>query len=274
MSKDLFNNIFIRLSYVVDRNCTASWSLNNRMGHYNIMFLYEGEAVLKRNDEEFTAKKGDIVFYRPNDIRKAHTFSDRLMKCYAVDFLYTCVIFENGQWKTVDCELPFKAIDNINDPFLYTRLVELFSVLSRIWLNNKKDDAIKARSIFTEIIHLLIQYKDCKTYTYSDAKRAEDVITYLSKHYAEKITLEELSGKMQLSYSYLGSIFKKVTGKPIIEYLIHIRLTKAKELLRDGHTVSDVAFMTGFNDVFYFSKIFKKYENVSPSQYSRENLNK
>jgi YesN/AraC family two-component response regulator len=140
-------------------------------------------------------------------------------------------------------------------------------------MNSKQNNEIKARSIFAEIIHLLLRYNECKSYSFSDAKRAEEVINYLTKHYAEKITLEELSEKMQLSYSYLGSIFKKVTGKPIIEYLIHIRLYKAKELLRDGHSVSDVAYMTGFNDVFYFSKVFKKYEHISPSQYRRENIN-
>lgn len=274
MPIDTLNNIFPYLTYVVDRNCTASWKLDNRMGHYNIMFLYEGEARFERNDEVYIAKKGDFVFYRPNDIRKARTFPDRLMKCYAVDFLYTCVEFDKVEWKLKHCELPFKVVSTVSDPYLYSKLVDLFSSLSRLWMNNKQNNEVKSRSIFAEIIHLLLRYNECKSYSFSDAKRAEEVINYLTKHYAERITLEDLSEKMQLSYSYLGSIFKKVTGKPIIEYLIHIRLYKAKELLRDGHSVSDVAYMTGFNDVFYFSKVFKKYENISPSQYRRENINK
>lgn len=62
MPIDTLNNIFPYLTYVVDRNCTASWKLDNRMGHYNIMFLYEGEARFERNDEVYIAKKGDFVF--------------------------------------------------------------------------------------------------------------------------------------------------------------------------------------------------------------------
>ena len=250
MPIDTLNNIFPYLTYVVDRtvlllgNLTIAWAITT-------LCFYTKEARFERNDEVYIAKKGDFVFYRPNDIRKARTFPDRLMKCYAVDFLYTCVEFDKVEWKLKHCELPFKVVSTVSDPYLYSKLVDLFSSLSRLWMNNKQNNEVKSRSIFAEIIHLLLNYNECKSYSFSDARRAEEVINYLAKHYAERITLEDLSEKMQLSYSYLGSIFKKVTGKPIIS-TYHIRLYKAKKLA--GRTsVSDVAY-DGVNDVFYFAR--------------------
>ncbi|WP_421757430.1 helix-turn-helix transcriptional regulator [Clostridium beijerinckii] len=63
-----------------------------------------------------------------------------------------------------------------------------------------------------------------------------------------------------------------MTGKSPISYLIDIRIRKSKDLLKDGHTVSDVSYLVGFNDIFYFSKCFKKYVGVSPSQYKSINI--
>jgi AraC-like DNA-binding protein len=234
------------------------------------MLIYDGEAVFTRNDKTFKATKGDIIFYTPGDFRKAYTFPDKLMKCFAADFIYTCPTFTDGKWSMNNYDLPLNPIERINDPYLYSRLIDLFTGLSKMWLSKKKDNLIKERAVFTEILFLILQYKDYKDYTYSDMRKVEQIVAFITEHYTDKITLETICKKMQLSPSYLGNIFKKVTGKSIIEYVIHLRITKAKDLLRDGCSVTDTAKMVGFNDIYYFSKAFKKYEVITPSQFSRD----
>ncbi len=83
-------------------------------------------------------------------------------------------------------------------------------------------------------------------------------------------SIEELLG---CNFDYLNRVFKQATGKTIFNYLNELRIIKAKQFLENGlHSISDVAEMTGFNDVYYFSKVFKKYAGTTPGKYSKSVL--
>jgi AraC-like DNA-binding protein len=261
------NDIFPEILYVVDRSANMFWRLNNRMNFYNIMLVYDGRAEFTCNGTKFVASKGDLVFYKPGDLRKAITFPEDLIKCFAVDFLYTCPIYEDNKWEFVKVELPFTYIKKIEDEHLFSKLLDLFSLLTRSALSSKSRNKVKERSIFSEILTLLFQYKEGHQYNYSSIRKVDKIINYMTENYFQNITLQQLSEYAQISSSYLGTIFKKVTGKSTIDYLIDIRINKSKSLLRDGFTVSETSKLVGFNDIFYFSRAFKKHEGISPSEY-------
>ncbi|MFY9381462.1 MAG: helix-turn-helix transcriptional regulator [Eubacteriales bacterium] len=90
----------------------------------------------------------------------------------------------------------------------------------------------------------------------------------MTEHFAESITLSRLAEIVGISELHLGKIFKAVTGKPPIDYLLDIRINRAKELLRDGVSVTETSRLVGINDIYYFSRAFKKREGVPPSVYS------
>ena len=80
--------------------------------------------------------------------------------------------------------------------------------------------------------------------------------------------LEELSDKLNMSYSSIYRKFQSLTGKKIVDFVRTMRLKKAAVLLADcNYPVSETAFLVGFNDPKYFSKIFKKEYGVSPAKY-------
>ena len=73
---------------------------------------------------------------------------------------------------------------------------------------------------------------------------------------------------MQLSSAYLSRVFKETTGYSVIEFFNKIKVDKAKELIIEGDKkVKEVAQILGFTDEFYFSRIFKKIEGISPSEF-------
>jgi AraC-like DNA-binding protein len=265
-SKYLYE-IFPEILYVVDRNANMFWRLNGQMTCYNIMLVYDGKAEFICNNHKFTATRGDLVFYKFGDFRQAHTFPDNLMKSFAVDFLYTCPVYEDNKWSFINPDFPFSHIQKIGDEHLFSRLIDLFSLLTRSSLSNKSSSKLKERSLFSEILTLLFQYKEGNQYNYSSIRKVDKIINFMTENYAQNITLHQLAEHAQISSSYLGNIFKKVTGKSTIDYLIDIRINKAKSLLRDGFTVSDTSKLVGFNDIFYFSRAFKKHEGINPSQY-------
>lgn len=99
----------------------------------------------------------------------------------------------------------------------------------------------------------------------------EQIVTYFEEHYSEKLSLDQIAENMYLSPFYISKIFKSETGEPPIRHLINIRLEKAKELLEDGYkgSIQEVAALVGYDDAYHFSKLFKKYYGITPSQARR-----
>lgn len=94
------------------------------------------------------------------------------------------------------------------------------------------------------------------------------VIQYLHSHYDEQIDIHQLARLVHLTPNYLRVLFKRQTGNTILEYLHHLRMEKAKQLLLERkYTVTEISYMVGFRDVHYFSKMFKKSEGYPPRQY-------
>lgn len=82
------------------------------------------------------------------------------------------------------------------------------------------------------------------------------------------ISLNTISQNMYLSPVYISKIFKELMGDSPINYLIKIRLSKAKELLKkEKLPIKVIAKMVGYNDPYYFSKHFKKFYGVSPAKF-------
>lgn len=96
----------------------------------------------------------------------------------------------------------------------------------------------------------------------------QDVLSYIDANYEKNIALQDIAQEFGISYNYLSRLFKKILGLSFAEYLVNIRLTKARQLLSDTYMqITDVAEAVGILDYHYFCKIFKKYYAMTPSQY-------
>ena len=93
---------------------------------------------------------------------------------------------------------------------------------------------------------------------------------YIRSHYINGFTAEEIEAACGLSYKYAGTLFKETMGQTIREYQRTLRIRRARQLLEETDTsVTEIAQMTGFSDVFYFSKVFRAEQGCSPSEYRR-----
>jgi len=208
-----------------------------------------------------------LIYYKPGDERAARTFPHALLKSFAVDFVYTCPVYENGEWRSINTELPFKFIQRITDEYLFKKVTELFSQLTKSALSVREHESIRERAVFTEILTLLFQFMQRGQYSYSSVRIIDKVISYMIENYSRSLTLTELSEYAGVSKSYLGCLFRNVTGKSPIDYLIEIRINMAKNLLKDGLSVTETSSLVGFNDIYYFSRVFSKREGICPSKY-------
>ncbi len=99
-------------------------------------------------------------------------------------------------------------------------------------------------------------------------KRIELARQYMESHYSEPLSLNDIADYVELNPSYFSNLFKTETGINFSEYLLNIRMDKAKELLRDPKIrIYEIGNLVGYDDAVSFGRAFKKKWGISPKEY-------
>ena len=96
----------------------------------------------------------------------------------------------------------------------------------------------------------------------------EKAEAFINRNYMKDISLDDISRYCNISSYYFSKLFKQETGENYVEYLSRVRIENAKKMLSESEaSVKEISFSVGFSDPNYFSRAFKKYEGVSPTEY-------
>ncbi|MBQ9480690.1 MAG: helix-turn-helix domain-containing protein [Clostridia bacterium] len=106
--------------------------------------------------------------------------------------------------------------------------------------------------------------------TTAKEKKVKRITDVIERTYTEQdFSIGKIAESMFYTTSYISRIFKEVTNTSPMEYVTRLRMLRAKDLLRSGtYSISQIAYLIGYNSPFYFSKEFKKYYGFSPSRFS------
>jgi AraC-like DNA-binding protein/ligand-binding sensor protein len=140
--------------------------------------------------------------------------------------------------------------------------------LKRAYLKAPCYDTAKTEKIF-ELLSMLIKSILAERLIYrEEATLVKPLITYLDEHPDETLTISQAANLIYRSPSTLCSIFKNATGKSFKKYQIDLKIAKAREYFATipNITVSEVAYKLGYDDPFYFCRLYKKYTGVPPSK--------
>ncbi len=122
----------------------------------------------------------------------------------------------------------------------------------------------------TWLAKIMSRFSDC-VFDLRDVKHVDVIykaLEYIKKNYMNKISLTEVAQVSNISASYFSKIFKEEMGTNFNNYLNEVRVNMSKRLLIDDSIpLVDVAFMSGFEDQSYYSKVFKKITGISPGKY-------
>lgn len=103
-----------------------------------------------------------------------------------------------------------------------------------------------------------------------DNKPIREAKRYMEEHYSESLTLEIVSDFVGFNPAYFSSLFKKEVGITFLEYLTELRMSRARELLRETNlNISSICEAVGYSDVKHFTKIFKKMTDLKPNEYRK-----
>lgn len=147
-------------------------------------------------------------------------------------------------------------------------------------MGNKSGKYFMLKAYLTQLLILLVRenskdeetdFSGCIFTSSNRSYVVKKIISYLNENYNKKISLDQIAHNMYLSPVYISKLFKEETGESPINYLIKIRLEKAKQILEvpDSGSVKSVAKAVGYEDVYYFSKLFKKYYGMAPLYYKK-----
>ncbi len=200
-------------------------------------------------------------------------FEDNLTGTEIQDFYY---LFNYKQ----DAPLSAKIIqlNTIDSSILKQKLKQIKDLLT---LQNTKFWPCRSRTYLFEILFALIKPDGIDNEPLTNQIQMEssfskltiDVIYYLQSCYNKKITIEKLAQVFHTNRTTLLADFKKSTGQSINCYVIQLRMTMAATLLRDtALSISEICERTGFNDISYFSKSFKKVIRITPSEYRKRSV--
>lgn len=133
--------------------------------------------------------------------------------------------------------------------------------------------AIKS-SLYTLMVLLMRNYINKfvttrqTTHKLNTVKRFQEIFDYIEDNYNHEISFAELAEIAHFSPYYFSRVFKQITGRTIVEYINEVRLKKSIELLKtNSMSITEIAMNCGFNDLNYFSRVFKKRYGVSPSKF-------
>jgi AraC-like DNA-binding protein len=153
---------------------------------------------------------------------------------------------------------------------------ELATLTSKLFTNMISSDPYKdvlADLLFKELLIRIIQQQQLGELMEPTAQVNESIShlkKYIREHLSEKLTIDDLSLKANMSKASLFRLFKDEYGITPMELVIQERLRKAKEMLSANMTIKEVCYACGFSDVNYFIRIFKSREQITPGNYQRK----
>lgn len=241
-------------------------SRRENLASYLFFMITSGSGVFKYEDTSYRLSAGDCVFI---DCRKSYSHET-----------------SNDLWS-----LDWAHFDGINMRSIYNQYLdrggkpcfrpvncdEFTQSLKRLYEAASSDSNIRDMYIFEELTKLLTNIME-KNWDYSKKRKSKPkkqdlfkIKDYLDKNFTQKITLDDISDKFSINKFYLTRLFKEQFNVTINTYLLQLRITYAKRLLRfSDKSIEDIGIESGIGEAYYFSRVFKQVEGISPKDYRKE----
>lgn len=242
-----------------------------------ICFILSGQAEFLLNGTVCSAKKGDVLLFNPGVKHRVVSWSDDIpleemyigfTDIYIRGMERNQILFQNHSYILHPGEKNFVSLSR------------LCSMIKSESSSYKPGRYFMLKAYLTQMILLLYREQmdtpvvTERGYEFESTNKkyvVEQIIDYLDCHYNEKISLDRIAKNMYLSPFYVSKIFKSETGDTPINYLIQVRMEKAKQLLEKdlNSSIQDIALCVGYDDAYHFSKLFKKHFGEAPSKFRK-----
>lgn len=254
---------------------------------YQLMYLQEGEAVITINEAPHVYSPGDILLLGPKLPHKIE--SNKGMACKGILIQFKQSLFPQNMQNIGDyhfiSSLLMKSLGGLlfhlnNDKHPVSLPVEANQQLLNLFISIHQAEGIQRLCFLLTLLDQLGRVLEAST-TISHLSEmpegeslgviVEKCKRYIKVHYQSDISLKTLSSNLGSNATALCRKFKEETGETIFQYLIHLRIEAAcKMLLNTQHSISEIAYLCGFNTLPHFNRKFKELMGISPKAFREE----
>ena len=265
-------------------------SKREKLQSYLCFMVEDGEGELVYEGKKYELRSGDVVFI---DCRKAYRHSTGMNPNAGLWSLRWCHFYgpsmpaiyakycERGglpviRGADVSVDLACGAdMGRRDDVSCGADVSQYAAILTDIYTLASSSDYIRDMRIngkLNDLLTLLMESSWHREAHTNAPKKMEisRVKSFLDEHYKEKLSLESVASHFFIDKHYLARLFKEQYGVTLVTYLQQVRITHAKRMLRfTDKSIEEIGLECGIGELNYFSRVFKKLEGVSPSEFRR-----
>ena len=246
-------------------------------GAYEMIVPIEGNYLVTVSGQPYELAPGDMFLIpsgEPHSL-KAPSRGGRFIFLFEFDQILAI----KGASYLASCMAKPMLINRSTCPSIYIEEAELFSQICQEYLH---DDSLRDISIYSRLLTLFLNFGQQRLCAEGSpamtqlphssqrnyAERFGAVFSYLDRHFAEDLTLEDVAAVAGFSKFHFSRTFKQLSGCNFYEYLCHRRIKSSEALLmKPDLSISQIALQSGFSSVSTFNRTFKKLKGCTPTQY-------
>lgn len=232
-------------------------------GTYLLMYVESGQLTIEFENKKEIVSSGNFVLL---DCYEPHAYyancKGEILWCHfdgpMARAFYDLIISQRGHIFSFDTPYP-----------VYTGMKAVYETFSSKAVIK---EALLSKQL-TDIFTGILTYTSKKNEGDHNRDTIEETVTYINEHFAENISIQELSERAMFSQSHFIRVFKKATSFTPHEYIIHTRINNAKYMLKNtNQSLKNIGFSSGFASESTFSSSFKKYVGQTPVEYRNSNI--
>lgn len=227
--------------------------------HFELYYLEMGTRYHVVEDTVYCLHQGDYILFPPYVMH--HSYSDPDVSVRRIVVYFTKAMVSDSRI--------FSLLSKHAWIYRQDEGAEILRILQEMKREQDKADPYSVKYNYFLLNQMLIKLsRNAVEAELSEGEtRMTDVIRYLHENYADKITLDDLSGRFFISRYYLCHEFKKYTNCSIVHYINNLRISHAQRLFEEtDKTITEISTLVGFSNVTHFNRVFRSLTGKSPSQ--------
>lgn len=253
--------------------------------HYQLHYIFKGKGTFIIGTKHFEVGEDDFLIWCPGEEHRIVSNKEDPLQVIGIQFDFTrrfhqdnypCVHYNhlNFSWNKINELIQIKEIETIPS---YTKVLEPKSIkeyledIVRLYeLNGTYAQYIMSGLLKATLIRIFEDESGYDTKFKIKKEVVMELIDYIHKHYREKLTNVFLGNRFGYHPNHLNQMVLKQTNYTIQQYIIHIRMNKAIDLIANtNHSISEIGNLVGGYSVHYFSRLFKKKTGLKPSDFRK-----
>lgn len=246
-----------------------------------IIAVKKGRGRISINYETYTVSAGTILFIPSGLIHSIQGLEDTVMEYENILFTADFLLSHHEDLCSTQFIRPLFENTVAFDTYVLTPelsyYAEIAALLEKVdHLSDKRPEGyqLAIKGFFFQIFFILFSHKKkdpATTQTPKSIEKMKQLIKYMEEHYTEPLTIEEMAALIHYSPSHFMKFFKNTMGTSFISYLNDYRLTMAaRNLQHSSDSILEIASQSGFDNLSYFNRLFKRKYGVTPSQFRKQ----